>query len=86
MPDAASDSNRESAALPRDYLNRLPVGDDPSPAGPPPGLVGYLLARRHSPDYWAGVEELARRVDAAKGTPLGSTLAALIKKLHLPIE
>ena len=50
------------------------------------GLVGYLLARRHSLDYWAAVEELARRVDKAKGVPLGSMLAALIKKLHLPTE
>jgi hypothetical protein len=86
MPDAASDSNPESAALPRD-LNRLSVGDHPSRAGPAPSrLVGYLLARQHNPAYWAAVEELARRVDQVKGMPLGSTLAALIKKLHLPTE
>ena len=82
MPDAASDPNPESAALLRD-LNR--VSDHPGRAGPPSsGLVGYLSARRHNPVYWAAVEELARRVDQVKGVPLGSTLAALIKKLHLP--
>ena len=86
MPAAAPDPN-PSAELPRDYLNRLLVGDHPSHAeSPSSGLVGYLLARRHRPEYWAGVEELARRVDAAKGVPLGSTLAALIKKLYLPTE
>ena len=87
MPAAAPDPNPESAALLRDYRNRLPVGDDLSPAEPPlAGLREQVLAKRNTRVYWAGLEELTRTVDAAKGVSNGSTLAALLKKPSLAAE